>query len=267
MVSYPRYLMSFELSTEELSRYEADGFLVREAVFAVDELAELREAAEQSAATAARLCKHAKGYRLDGNRFVDVDHVTVQFEHEPKSDTVRVIEPVHQFDRRFARLIDDPRIVQPMRALVGCDRIALWTDKLNLKRPYEGSGFRWHQDSPYWVHDCAHVDQLPNVLLALDDATEENGCLRVVRGSHPRGCLSGLGDETQLGGFFTNPAEFDESQQVPMVVPAGSLIFFSPHAVHGSSPNRSSQPRRALVLTYQPGDHPTLKSGEILNVG
>jgi ectoine hydroxylase-related dioxygenase (phytanoyl-CoA dioxygenase family) len=36
-------------------------------------------------------------------------------------------------------------------------------------------------------------------------------------------------------------------------MPAGSLIFFHPHSVHGSEPNRSARERRALVLTYQPG--------------
>ena len=36
------------------------------------------------------------------------------------------------------------------------------------------------------------------------------------------------------------------------VVPAGSLVFFSPPAVHGSEPNESDELRRAMVLTYQP---------------
>jgi ectoine hydroxylase-related dioxygenase (phytanoyl-CoA dioxygenase family) len=44
-------------------------------------------------------------------------------------------------------------------------------------------------------------------------------------------------------------------------VPAGSLIFFDPHLVHGSQPNRSPLPRRAIVLTYQPAGFPMLKSG------
>ena len=84
-------------------------------------------------------------------------------------------------------ILDDPRIVEPMRDLVGSERVAVFTDKLNLKRPREGSGFRWHQDSPYWTHACSHVDLLPNVMLTLDDAHEGNGCFRVVRGSHRRG--------------------------------------------------------------------------------
>jgi ectoine hydroxylase-related dioxygenase (phytanoyl-CoA dioxygenase family) len=52
-----------------------------------------------------------------------------------------------------------------------------------------------------------------------------------------------------------------------MIVPAGSLVFFNPHAVHGSFPNDSDRPRRALVLTYQPAGYPTLKSKQVHNVG
>ena len=44
--------------------------------------------------------------------------------------------------------VADPRIVRPVCGALDAERIALWTDKLNLKRPREGSGFRWHQDSP-----------------------------------------------------------------------------------------------------------------------
>jgi ectoine hydroxylase-related dioxygenase (phytanoyl-CoA dioxygenase family) len=110
------------------------------------------------------------------------------------------------------------------------------------------------------------VDQLPNVMVAFDDATEANGCLRVVRGSHAQGCLPGVSDGSQLGGLYTDPDHFDETQQVAVEAPAGSLIFFNPHSVHGSLPNQSDLPRRALVLTYQPADHPMLKSGGTRNV-
>ncbi len=259
--------MTHQLSAEEQRRYAADGFLIRESVLTAAELADLRDAAERTAAAAAGLGGSGRTYYLDGNRFVDAEGATVQFEHERGSATVRVVEPAHVFDRRWEALIDDPRLVDPMRGLTGSERVALWTDKLNLKRPREGSGFRWHQDSPYWIHDSAHVDRLPNVMVALDAADEGNGCLRIVPGSHRRGCLPGTADGSQLGGFFTDPASFDETRQVLLEVPAGSLVFFSPHAVHGSLPNRSAKPRRALVVTYQPADHPMLKIPRIRNVG
>ncbi len=263
----PASVLSSDLTADERAGFALDGFLIRRSVFRPDEVAELRDAVERAAVLAAKLSETGRTYLLDGNRFVDVDEMTIQFEHTLNSETIRVIEPVHQLDARLDTLVDDPRIVQPMRGLVGCDDVALWTDKLNLKRPHEGSGFGWHQDSPYWIHDSNHVDQLPNVMVALDDTSEANGCFRVVRGSHARGCLPGTADGSQLEGFFTNAESFDEAQQVPMEVPAGSLVFFSPHAVHGSFANASDEPRRALILTYQPGGFPMLKSGITRNAG
>jgi ectoine hydroxylase-related dioxygenase (phytanoyl-CoA dioxygenase family) len=163
-----------------------------------------------------------------------------------------VVEPFHHLDPVFERLIADPRLVEPMCGLVGAERVALWTDKLNFKRPQQGSGFRWHQDSPYWAHASRHLDRLPNVMLALDAADEENGCLRVVRGSHRRGLLPGRQGDGVLGPLFTDPQAFDAREEVAAAMPAGSLLFFSPHTVHGSEPNRSDRARRACVLTYQP---------------
>ena len=139
-------------------------------------------------------------------------------------------------------------------------------NKLNLKSSKDGSGFGWHQDSPYWIHDCSHVDLLPNVYLALDDANRQNGCFRLINQSHLKGCLPGIDNATQLGGFYTNPDFFDLSDEVLMEVPAGSLVFFNPHIVHGSEPNESDKPRRAFIMTYQPANNPMLKSGLIDNI-
>jgi len=263
----PASVLSSDLTADELAGFALDGFLIRRSVFRPDEVAALRDAVERAAVLAAKLSETGRTYLLDGNRFVDVDEMTIQFEHTLNSETIRVIEPVHQLDARLGTLVDDPRIVQPMRGLVGCDYVALWTDKLNLKRPREGSLFRWHQDSPYWSHACDHVDRLPNVLMTLDDADEDNGCFRVIRGSHADRYLPGLGDGSRLGPLFTDPRCFDEADQAPAVVPAGSLVFFSPHTVHGSQPNRSDAPRRALVLTYQPGGNRMFKVPATRNAG
>lgn len=248
------------LGAPERRAYCEDGFFLRPRAFAEEELRPLREAVEcidaklgrETGASAAR----DRAYAIDGNRYVETAGATVQIEHHPEAEALRVVEPFHHLDSRLDALVDDPRIVEPMRDLVGCEAVALFTSKLNLKRPQQGSAFRWHQDSPYWAHICAHLDRLPNVMVALDDADEDNGCLRVVRGSHRRGMLPGLCGQGRLGALFTDPRHFDESSQVPAAMPAGSLLFFSPHTVHGSRPNRSGRPRRAMVLTYQPAGHP-----------
>jgi len=245
-----------ELSSEERSAYARDGFVMRAAIFSRAEVAELCEAAERVVCAARAALPRASHYAIDGNEYADAAiagvATTVQLEHAPGSRTLRVIEPFCALHPRFEALLDDARLVEPMRALVGTDEVALFTDKLNLKRPREGSRFSWHQDSPYWAHFCAHLDRLPNVMITLDDAHEGNGCFRVIRGSHTRGLLPGRSGEGRLGPLFTHPSAFDESAQVPAVLPAGSAVFFSPHTVHGSEPNLSDAPRRAIVLTYQP---------------
>ncbi len=254
------------LTTREHEQYLQDGYFVREAAFDLDELAALGEAVEAAAARAVERSASGKAYYLDGKRFVDAGHMTVQFEPPPAETAIRVIEPVCDLHPALETLLDDPRLAEPMRGLLGCERIAMWTNKLNLKRPGVGSGFGWHQDSPYWIHDCKHVDQLPNVMLVLDDADSDNGCFRVIRGSHRQGCLPGTADGSQLGGFYTDPSTFDRAGEVALEVPAGSLVFFHPHIVHGSLPNHSERPRRALVLTYQPADQPSLKARAIRNI-
>ncbi len=255
------------LSDAELADYRQDGYLIRESVFSAEELVVLREAVERAVNRAVAETEQGETYYLDKKRFVDVGPMTVQFEHEEGSETARVIEPAQHLDEELEALINDPRIVEPVSSILETEQVAVWTNKLNLKRPHEGSGFGWHQDSPYWIHDSDHVDLLPNVYLAFDDATEENGCLRVIRGSHKKGCLPGTDDGSQLGGFFTDPGCFSEGDQVLCEAPAGSLVFFDAHSIHGSRPNHSDSPRRAIVMTYQPADFPMLKTGEVYNVG
>jgi ectoine hydroxylase len=267
-------LVNLKLAEAERRRYVDEGFFVRENVFDEADLERFRAAAERVVGTAtrasmeivrsgevssSRAVENEVDYWIDGNRYVEAARATVQFEHRVASETIRVIEPFHHLDPVFDDLVEDPRIVTPICGVLGLDRVALWTDKINLKRPLEGSGFRWHQDSPYWSHVCGHCDQLPNVMLTLDDADRENGCFRLVPGSHRRGFLPGLNDGTRLGPLFTDPASFDEEAQWLAEVPAGSLVVFDSHTVHGSEPNLSDRSRRAIVLTYQPADHPMFK--------
>ena len=250
----------WRLCEAERRAWRDDGFFVRASVFGDAELAGLRAAGERYVARAAdAIAGGSTHYAIDGNIYHEAGGSTIQLEHATGSQTIRVIEPFHHLDETMDRLLDDARIVEPMRELVGDERVALFTDKLNLKRPREGSRFRWHQDSPYWAHFFRELDRLPNVLLNLDDADEHNGCFRVIRGSHRRGMLPGCEGEGRLGPLFTDPSAFDLADQVPAIARAGSLVFFSPHTVHGSEPNRSDTSRRALVLTYQPGGNRMFK--------
>ena len=258
-------MTDFSLDQDELAFYREHGYLIRSRVFSEPEISRLLRSVEFAAMTAHEQTLRGDTYMLDGKRFVDVGTMTVQFEHGQASDAIKVIEPVQHLHPDLEGLIRDERIVSPIRSLLGGE-ISVWTNKLNLKVGSEGSGFGWHQDSPYWVHTSDHVDRLPNVYLAFDEATEANGCLRVIDRSHHRGCLPGTIDGSQLGGFYTDPQFFDEQDAVSLILEPGSIVFFDAHVIHGSKPNRTAEPRRAIVMTYQPAGVPMLKTGEIVNI-
>ena len=258
--------MSSFLSEEENNFYLNEGYLVRENQFTAEEVDSLRDALERAVDSAQEKAIEGKVYYLDKKKFIDVGYMTLQYEPKPSENILRVIEPAHILDEQLHSLTRDKRITNPVRSILNEDEISLWTDKLNLKRPGGGLGFGWHQDSPYWIHDSKNIDLLPNVYLSLDDADDDNGCFRVIRASHKEGCLPGTANGTQLGGFYTDPNCFNVSDAVNLSIPAGSLVFFNQHIVHGSEPNLSDQQRRAYIITYQPKDQPMLKSGAINNI-
>ena len=260
------------LSVREWRRWRRDGFFVRRDVFAEPTLELLRNAVDRVGALATTWLDRGVNYEVDGRRFLDVGPTTLQYERSDPPEvavTPRVLEPAHHLDTDLDAVVDDPRLVAPVRELVGSPRISLFTDKLNFKRPRVGSAFRWHQDSPYWAEQPGvweRIERLPNVLIQLDASDQSNGCIRVFRGTHRAGVLPGIRDGSALGPLFTDPANLDAGAVRTLALAAGSVLFFHPHLVHGSEANRSGRPRRASVLTYQASGHRMFKLDRIREV-
>jgi len=242
----------------ELARYRRDGYFVREHVFAEPELVRMRASVESvhvRVAAAAAAPDAPKTERIDDKRYQDLLGSSVKWEWQEARMDVRSMEPFLHLDAELERLVDDPRLWQPAAALCGADRLALFTDKLNFKRP-GGAEFPWHQDSPYFAFECPHVDRLVSLQLYLDDATVENGCLWMIPGSHTHGRLPCFEAQGTLGRLYTDlERALPGAQPVPIGAPAGTVIFFNGDVVHGSRRNRTAQSRRAFVLTYQPAGH------------
>lgn len=254
--------MTLPATSSELAAFRADGYFVRERVFGPGELEGLRAAVERVHSRVV-LESHAPAAtaveRIDGKRYQDLLGSCVKWEWDDARDDVRSMEPFLHLDPELEKLADDPRLWAPVGALCGAESLALFTDKLNFKRP-GGAPFPWHQDSPYFAFECPHVERLVSVQVYLDDANEENGCLWMIPGSHRAGVLPGLTDRGVVGKLYTDVERvLPESRRVPLVAPAGSAIWFHGDVVHGSQVNRSSHSRRAFVLTYQPAGHPQFR--------
>jgi hypothetical protein len=241
----------------ELRAYRERGFFVRERAFAGHELEPLRDAVEEVERRVHKATVDEPGpvEVIEGHRYQRLLGSRVQWEWRAGSPDVRTLEPFHHLDPRLDRLVDDDRLRVPAAPLVGAEEAGLFTDKLNFKRP-GGSPYPWHQDSTYWAFGCAHLERVVTVALYLDDATRENGCLWLVPGSHRAGILPPPRDRGVLGSLYTDPERVDSRGAVPIEAPAGSLLAFHAHLVHGSRMNRSERSRRALILAYQPAGLP-----------
>jgi len=137
--------------------------------------------------------------------------------------------------------------------LIGPD-VRLYWDQAVYKKPGTRSDFPWHQDNGYtFVEPQAYL----TCWVALTDATETNGCPRVVPGLHRGGTLAHR--PTDLGLVC-----FDEPPRAPIAAPAraGGIVVFSSLTPHATGPNPTGETRRAYILQYAPDGATTLRPGE-----
>ena len=87
--------------------------------------------------------------------------------------------------------------------------------------------------------------------IGLDDATEENGCLHYIPGSHRWGLLkkTGLAGDMESVRQILSPQQIEDfDRKCPVVLKKGEATFHHPLMMHGSYENRSNQQRRATVI-------------------
>ncbi|WP_010268826.1 phytanoyl-CoA dioxygenase family protein [Paenibacillus senegalensis] len=149
----------------------------------------------------------------------------------------------------FKQAAAHPVLVQALQQIIG-DNVVFLSDKLVFKDASTDFGSPWHQDYPYWKGS-----HKVSVWIALDDATPENGCLRIVPGSHLLGSASHDGDTSDGLGFKNRLENKDIEGQniIDVVASRGDAIIFHDLLYHASYPNSSGQDRWALISTYKDG--------------
>jgi len=128
----------------------------------------------------------------------------------------------------------------------------LWGTTVFGKPAGTGKRVPWHQDGEYWpIRPLATC----SAWIALDDATPENGCLRVIPGSHKGNRLRAHTQKDNPDLVLNqelNADEYDEAEAVDIVLEAGQLSLHDVYLVHGSEPNRSTKRRAGYVCRYMP---------------
>ena len=226
------------LTAAQVDEFHKNGFLIIENVLTPDELEAMRRRAEEI----------ARGELPEGSR--------IRRQVEPAIDRGETMAATYEDSlRKMTRLVlagDEvfqahalrPQIVENMQALLGPD-LTLYQDQLFMKEPRVGSRQPYHQDQP-----AGFLIDPPELLItcwtALDDSTEENGCLRYLTGSHQLGALS----KEERAAYEARAASGPLPGEVPLVLKAGGCGFHHGWLLHASDVNRSAKRRRGYATHY-----------------
>jgi non-haem Fe2+, alpha-ketoglutarate-dependent halogenase len=157
----------------------------------------------------------------------------------------------HFMDPEFYALATRDCVLDLVEAAVGPD-ILLMSSGFFVKQPGSSSEFvAWHQDTMYWGLEPPFA---ATVWLALDDSDTENGCMRVIPGTHKYGLLPHA-EARKVGNVLAHDQEisaehFDESTAVDFVLKAGFASLHHGELVHGSNPNCSTRRRCGMTMRY-----------------
>jgi hypothetical protein len=153
--------------------------------------------------------------------------------------------------RVFLDLARDADLLDLVCALIGPD-VVLWGCQVFCKPAGDGMAVPWHQDAHYWpIRPLATC----TLWLALDHSLPENGCLRVIPGSHAGRALykhakQASGEVTLTKGIEADA--FDEAAARDVVLEPGQMSLHDVYLIHGSERNRSAKRRAGVAIRYMP---------------
>ncbi len=210
------------ISAEQIESFERDGFLVLEQAFNAGEMARIdtwtRELAAWPEVTGRQRVYHEKSLKGDG------------------AELISRIENIAPFHPGFAEL--GTVLKAPAAQLLG-EPAVLFKEKINFKIP-GGDGFKPHQDSQAgWD---AYADFFISVLVSIDEAIEENGCLRMCAGHHQQGLFKSWEP--------LSDADMADMEFVPCPTKPGDVVLFDCFAPHASEANMTDATRRIFYATY-----------------
>ncbi len=223
-----------QLSTQEKKDFNKDGFIFKRCLFNKKEMVNIMKSLEGDPLIQKNLFNREDD---DGNKTI-----SVQWNH-PGNSSYGV----------GARM---QRVVMPVQEFLGGE-VYHWHSKVTAKAAHEGGAWEWHQDYGYWYHHgCLYPDMM-SVMIAIDKSTKENGCLKVLKGSHLIGRIDHVSKVLKNGDKGQVCADTERIQwavekheTVFCEMEPGDALFFHSNTLHSSSANKSDKRRWALLYCY-----------------
>jgi phytanoyl-CoA hydroxylase len=145
------------------------------------------------------------------------------------------------------------RMVNAVNQLLeGSSEICHYHSKLMQKEPRVGGAWEWHQDYGYWYRaQFPFPGEMISAMTALTEATKENGCLQVIKGSHRMGRIEHKHEGQQMG---ADMAYVDQAlsmlEHVYVTLKPGDTLFFHSNILHRSEANTSDKARWSFITAY-----------------
>ena len=173
---------------------------------------------------------------------------------------------IHYESDAIAAILRKPLLGAVAALLAGTDEIRVFQSTMIYKppRPEEPTNqVPWHMDRHYW-QTCTS-ERMLTAFIPFHDCGEDMGTITMIDGSHLWDEIPGddstrhfaARDRSELEVLLKENASYNQADvtKVPMVIPQGHVSFHHCRTYHGSGPNLSARPRRAISLHLQDGDN------------
>lgn len=146
----------------------------------------------------------------------------------------------------FEEVAREARVAELMQEVLGPD--AAWCvnrhNMMLIKAPRVGREVPWHQDGVNWGHTG-----MVSLMVFLEEATPDNGCLQIVPGAHREGLFDPAPNSGNMNAADPVQASWIR-QAVPVPARPGDALLFHACTPHHSAANGSERSRRNLIFAY-----------------
>ena len=233
--------MNYELTPEQISAYQENGFVVIENFLTPEELEHWRTAVTEA-------LEERNGQKMPGKAVKVGEDDGINKDADYFNNVFDQLLNLWQTNDKVKELMLDERIGKMAADLAGVDGIRIWHDQALIKRPW-ANPTSWHLDTPFWSFSDRRA---LSIWVALDDATLENGCLFFIPGSYHKTTFENPGIGKNMGEIFDFYPQFRHSKSVAAPMKAGSCSFHNGLTIHGAHANMTPGFRRAMTCAYMP---------------
>ena len=159
------------------------------------------------------------------------------------------LDTPHFRDERLLEFLLSDEVLDLVEPIIG-PNIGLWSSHFICKDPLVGRQTPWHEDSAYWKGRLSSYDKIVTVWLALDRSSVENGCMRVIPGTHRNGFSEYENVDSKKNLFDTQIKNVDESNAVYFELEPGECSLHDSRIIHGAKANTSTYRRCGYTMRY-----------------